>query len=81
MPGTDGHDLADISPTAWRLLRVGAGFGQRDVEREIPDLRQAHVSMLEGGTRGLSASRREALFDLYATNLTDEQVDVLIRNF
>lgn len=81
MAGANAHDLADVSPTAWRLLRVAAGYGQRDVEREIPDLRQAHVSMLEGGSRGLSADRRRDLFELYAAELRDDQVRVLVENF
>lgn len=81
MAGADTHDLADVSPTAWRLLRVAAGFSQRDVEREIPDLRQAHVSMLEGGNRGLSGDRRRGLFALYASELADEQVTAIVEHF
>jgi hypothetical protein len=81
MTSTDAHDLEDISPMAWRLLRVAAGFGQRDVEREVPNIRQAHVSMLEGGSRGLSPDRRRELFELYAANLTDEQVRALVEHF
>ncbi|CQH58018.1 uncharacterized protein HHUB_2655 [Halobacterium hubeiense] len=81
MAGADAHDLADVSPTAWRLLRVAADFSQRDVEREVPDLQQAHVSMLEGGNRGLSADRRRELFALYAAELDDEQVAVLVEHF
>ncbi|ADE03689.2 uncharacterized protein HVO_1919 [Haloferax volcanii DS2] len=51
-------DITDISPMAWRLLRVAAGYNQRAVERAVDDLMQAHVSMLESGSRGLSRSRR-----------------------
>lgn len=74
-------DVSDVSPGAWRLLRVAAGYEQREVEREIPDLMQAHVSMLETGNRGLSADRRRQLFDLYAAELDPEQVRVLVDHF
>lgn len=74
-------DLREISPLAWRLLRVAAGYDQRAVEREVEGLMQAHVSMLETGRRGLSAERRRSLFTLYAAELTDEQVAVLVERF
>ena len=74
-------DIEDISPLAWRLLRTAAGYEQRGVERELDDLMQAHVSMLETGNRGLSTTRRRALFDLYAAELDDEQVRVLVERF
>lgn len=74
-------DIDDISPLAWRLLRVAAGYRQRTVPREIDGLVQAHVSMLETGRRGLSASRRRSLFELYAAELSDDQVFVLVSHF
>jgi len=74
-------DVAEISPEAWRLLRTAAGYEQRRVEREVDDLMQAHVSMLESGSRGLSPSRRRALLDLYREELTDEQIEVLVEHF
>ncbi|MFC7079814.1 hypothetical protein [Halorussus caseinilyticus] len=74
-------DVADISPLAWRLLRTAADYDQRAVEREIDDLMQAHVSMLESGSRGLSRSRRAALLELYSAELSDEQVEVLVEHF
>ncbi|SEL14887.1 hypothetical protein [Haloferax larsenii] len=74
-------DIADISPQAWRLLRVAAGYNQRAVEREVDNLMQAHISMLESGSRGLSQSRRRALFALYTAELDDEQVDALLEHF
>ena len=74
-------DVNDISPLAWRLLRTAAGYEQRGVERELDDLMQAHVSMLETGNRGLSTARRRALFELYAAELDDEQVCVLVDRF
>lgn len=77
----DEVDLSAVSPRAWRLLRVAAGYEQRGVEREIDGVLQAHVSMLESGSRGLSADRRRQLFELYADDLTDEQVRVLVRHF
>lgn len=80
-PSTGTADIADISPLAWRLLRTAAGYDQRAVERELDDVIQAHISMLENDRRGLSQSRREALFDLYAAELTDEQVDALVGAF
>ncbi|NIC00463.1 hypothetical protein [Halobacterium sp. R2-5] len=81
MAGRDAVDLADVSPTAWRLLRVAAGFSQREVEREVAGLRQAHVSMLEGGSRALSGDRRRELFALYAAELDDGQVAALVEHF
>lgn len=74
-------DIHDISPTAWRLLRVAAGFGQREVEVEVDDIMQAHISMLENNNRSLSERRLEVLFDLYRSELTNEQVCVLVSNF
>jgi hypothetical protein len=49
-----GVDVEAISPRAWRLLRVAAGYEQRAVERELDDVIQAHLSMLRttaGGSR------------------------------
>ncbi|QDX41673.1 hypothetical protein [Salarchaeum sp. JOR-1] len=77
----DDVDLSAVSPRAWRLLRVAAGYEQRGVEREIDGLLQAHVSMLESGSRGLSGDRRRLLFELYAAELSAEQVRVLVRHF
>ncbi len=74
-------DIADISPMAWRLLRTAAGYDQRAVERELEDVIQAHISMLESDRRGLSRSRREALFELYASELTDEQIRAIVDAF
>jgi hypothetical protein len=74
-------DLADVSPMSWRLLRVAAGFSQRDVERAVDDLMQAHLSMLESGSRGLSQSRRQVLFELYTDELDPEQVRAIVDNF
>jgi hypothetical protein len=80
--GTSGPvAVGDISPLAWRLLRVAAGYGQRDVERALDDVRQANVSMLESGTRALSTERREALFDLYSRELSPTQIRVLVEQF
>lgn len=81
MTSADAHDPADVSPTAWRLLRVAAGYGQRDVERELADIRQAHVSMLEGGNRGLSQGRRRDLFELYVAELSADQVRAIVDHF
>ncbi len=66
---------------AWRLLRVAAGYEQRGVEREVDDLMQAHLSMLENGTRGLSQSRRRMLFELYTADLSEEQVEAIVTSF
>lgn len=74
-------DVDDISPMAWRLLRVAAGYEQRGVEREVDDLMQAHLSMLENGTRGLSQSRRRVLFELYTADLNREQVEAIVTSF
>ena len=74
-------DVADFSPLAWRLLRVAAGYEQRTVEREVDDILQAHVSMLESGTRALSRPRRQELLDLYAAELEPEQVEALAAYF
>lgn len=74
-------DVEDISPMAWRLLRVAAGYEQRTVEKQIDDLMQAHISMLENNTRSLSRSRLVLLFELYTAELTSEQVGVLVENF
>ncbi|AGB32645.1 hypothetical protein C488_13298 [Natrinema pellirubrum DSM 15624] len=80
----DTSDLPDpegISPLAWRLLRVAAGYEQRAVEREIDDLMQAHLSMLESGSRSLSRPRRKTLLELYAAELTVEQVRAIVDHF
>ena len=74
-------DLDRISPLAWRLLRVAAGYEQRAVEREIDELMQAHISMLESGNRSLSKSRRRTLLELYSAELTEEQVRAIVRHF
>ncbi|MFB6233921.1 MAG: hypothetical protein ABEH81_09610 [Halopenitus sp.] len=77
MATSEPDDLTELSPMAWRLLRVAAGYEQRAVEREVDGVVQAHISMLESGSRGLSLERRRELFDLYTAELTDEQVEVL----
>ncbi|MFC6975956.1 hypothetical protein ACFQL1_16685 [Halomicroarcula sp. GCM10025709] len=77
----DDVDVRDITPTAWRLLRVAAGFGQREVESEVDDIMQAHISMLESDTRSLSEARLAELFALYRGELDDEQVCVLVEHF
>lgn len=74
-------DVREISPTAWRLLRVAAGFDQREVEAEVPGVMQAHVSMLESNTRSLSEQRLHQLYRLYATELTDDQIRSLVTSF
>lgn len=74
-------DPDDVSPAAWRLLRVAAGYEQRAVERELAEILQAHVSMLESGNRALSRDRRDRLLALYAAELTDEQILALVRHF
>ncbi|WP_323172300.1 hypothetical protein [Natrialba sp. PRR66] len=81
MDGSDGLNPDQISPLAWRLLRVAAGYEQRAVEREVDGLMQAHISMLESGNRSLSQSRRRTLFELYSADLTDEQVRVIVTHF
>ncbi|WP_323676971.1 hypothetical protein [Halorubellus sp. PRR65] len=75
------RDLTEVSPLAWRLLRTAAGYSQRDVEREVDELMQAHLSMLENGNRGLSESRRHRLFELYVAELDAEQVEALVEHF
>lgn len=80
-PAVDNIDVRDISPAAWRLLRVAAGFGQREVETRIDDVMQAHVSMLESDTRSLSEGRLEELFELYEAELTETQLCVLVGHF
>ncbi|MFC6961323.1 hypothetical protein [Halocatena marina] len=72
---------ADLSPLAWRLLRVAADYEQRTVEREIDDILQAHISMLENGSRALSPSRCNTLFALYSAELTEEQIRAIAENF
>ncbi|WP_232703180.1 hypothetical protein [Halobacterium wangiae] len=77
----DDVDIRDISPAAWRLLRVAAGFGQRDVESEVDDIMQAHVSMLESDTRILSEDRLEDLYALYEAELNETQICALVEHF
>lgn len=74
-------DVAELTPLAWRLLRVAAGYEQRTVEREIDDIIQAHISMLESGSRALSLSRQRDLFELYTAELTPEQITTIVKNF
>lgn len=74
-------DVAVVSSEAWRLLRTAAGYEQREVERELDELMQAHISMLESDTRSLSTDRLELLFELYTAELTDEQVCALVELF
>lgn len=81
MDYVDTVSVDDVSPLAWRLLRVAAGYNQRTVEREVDDLMQAHISMLENGSRALSQSRRQVLFELYTAQLSEEQVRALVQNF
>ncbi|WP_336361280.1 hypothetical protein [Haladaptatus sp. ZSTT2] len=76
-----GVEIDEISPMAWRLLRTAAGYEQREVERQIDGLLQAHISMLEGGSRGLSHSRRTALFSLYAEQLRSPQIHAIVAHF
>ncbi|MFB6127402.1 MAG: hypothetical protein ABEJ79_08950 [Halolamina sp.] len=77
----DGVDVSTLSPRAWRLLRVAAGYEQRAVETEVDGLMQAHVSMLENDTRSLSVQRLELLFSLYAAELGDAQIRAIVDNF
>ena len=77
----DDVDVREVSPAAWRLLRVAAGFGQREVEKQVDDIMQAHVSMLESDTRSLSEGRLEDLFELYESELTDTQLTALVEHF
>ncbi|PGF15101.1 hypothetical protein CP556_02475 [Natrinema sp. CBA1119] len=81
MDASDVPDLDGISPRAWRLLRVAAGYDQRAVEREVDELMQAHISMLESGNRSLSRSRRRTLLKLYGSELTDDQVRAIVDHF
>lgn len=81
MESSEDVDVESLSPLAWRLLRVAAGYEQRAIEREMDDLVQAHISMLEGGTRSLSLARRRQLFDLYAEELDAEQVRAIAEHF
>jgi len=81
MASPESLHVDDVSPQAWRLLRVAAGYGQRDVETEVDDIQQAHVSMLESGARALSPARRRDLLELYVDELTDDQVRVLVDHF
>ena len=74
-------DVQSLSPQAWRLLRTAADYEQRAVEKELDNLMQAHVSMLENDTRSLSTSRLRQLYDLYSAELTDEQIRALVANF
>lgn len=74
-------DVEDISPMAWRLLRVAAGYEQRTVEKEIGELMQAHISMLENNNRSLSRSRLLLLFELYTVELSATQVRMLVDHF
>ena len=81
MGETTDVDVEELSPLAWRLLRVAAGYEQRAIEREVDELVQAHVSMLESGTRALSPSRRRLLLELYAAELDDDQVRAIAEHF
>jgi len=81
MGASDLYDPDRISPLAWRLLRVAAGYDQRAVEREVDELMQAHISMLESGNRSLSRARRTTLLELYSAELTDEQVQAIADHF
>jgi len=74
-------DIQSLSPQAWRLLRTAADYEQRAVEKELDNLMQAHVSMLENNNRSLSVDRLEQLFDLYTDELTGEQVRAIADNF
>jgi hypothetical protein len=80
-PAVDDIDVREVSPTSWRLLRVAAGFGQREVEKQVDDIMQAHVSMLESDTRGLSEGRLDELFELYEAELTETQLCALVDHF
>ncbi|ELZ25430.1 hypothetical protein [Natrinema limicola] len=81
MGASDLYDPDGLSPLAWRLLRVAAGYDQRAVEREVDELMQAHISMLESGNRSLSQARRKTLLELYSAELTDEQVRAIANHF
>ncbi|MFB6133781.1 MAG: hypothetical protein ABEJ55_02210 [Halanaeroarchaeum sp.] len=71
----------EISPLAWRLLRVAAGYDQRGVEREVEEVMQAHISLLESGNRALTTDRLNRLFELYTEDLSREQVRALVEHF
>lgn len=71
----------DLSPLAWRLLRVAAGYEQRAVERELDDVLQAHISMLESGSRALSSARQQTLLELYAAELSSDQITAIAEHF
>ena len=81
MDDQTGTTVGELSPLAWRLLRVAAGYEQRTIEREVDDLLQAHVSMLESGTRALSMSRKRALFEIYAAELDPDQIRAIAEHF
>lgn len=74
-------DITRISTAAWRLLRIAAGYEQRAVEKELNNLMQAHISMLENNNRSLSTDKLEQLYELYTAELNDEQVRVLVEHF
>lgn len=74
-------EIMELSVQAWRLLRVAAGYEQREVEKEIDDLVQAHISMLENDSRSLSQARLRQLFELYAQNLTTDQIEAIAEHF
>lgn len=74
-------EVTELSAQAWRLLRVAAGYEQREVEKEIDDLVQAHVSMLESDTRSLSQARLRQLLELYAENLSTDQIEAIAEHF
>ena len=80
-PENRDFDVNDISPLAWRLLRTAAGYEQRGVEREVDEIMQAHISMLESNSRSLSTHRLRVLFDLYTTELSATQVDAIVEHF
>lgn len=48
---------------------------------KVNDTMQAHISMLENNNRGLSDRRLQVLFELYQSELINEQVRVLVSNF
>ena len=73
--------LESLSPLAWRLLRVAAEYEQREVEDELDDILQAHISMLENNNRSLSQSQLEQLFSLYASHLESEQILAITKNY
>jgi len=81
MDAAAGVDVEAVSPRAWRLLRVAAGYEQRGVERALDGLQQAHVSMLESGSRSLGVERRRSLLALYAAELSAAQVRALVEHF